>query len=123
MEDFLRSVLVDCVDKLEDQNDKITKYFDDVIRESQDDEATIEMLEKFKPVHGELVETLMEQMQLLNGLEIMGFGEDTYDAESKLITGDIVNHLNTMTLKVEIIVEFLVDSLGSEIVVEVLGLE
>lgn len=125
MEDFLKSVLIGCHKQLEEQSDELSLYFETVIKPDDEHMDEMEMLQLFKPVHSEFINVLNGQMQTLSGLEVMGFGDedDEPDSERMKIAQEIARTLEVITIKLELILEYLVDLLGEDVVVEVLELE
>lgn len=125
MDDFTRNTIEDILADVSGHDAKITRFFEQHIRDSEEEEIGVESLYVFKEIHHSVVSFLDSKIEEFKGMEMMGLdlSRDNESEEDEELLEKYAQSMFIMNEKVAIILEFFVDNLGEELVVEVLGLE
>lgn len=125
MEEYSKQFTLDSIFHVKSHDAKVTEFFDREIRLSEDDEPSVETLEKFQPIYKNMMDYLNEAITEMKAMEVMGMALDEAPEsdEEEAMLEELLKAIHILTRKIEIILEFFLSNLGEEIVVEVLDLE
>ena len=125
MEDYSLEFTKDSIVQVKFHDKQITQFFEREIRDSEDDEPTIESLRAFKPLYDNMQEYLLEAVEEMKAMEVMGLPlEEEAETEEEIkLLEELLTAIHVLTRKIEIILEFFLTNLGEKVVVEVLDLE
>jgi len=125
MEEYSLEFTKDSIVQVKFHDKQITQFFEREIRDSEDDEPTVESLRAFKPLYDNMQEYLLEAVEEMKAMEVMGLPlEEEAETEEEIkLLEELLTAIHVLTRKIEIILEFFLTNLGEAVVVEVLDLE